>query len=164
LLRISFNEIVANFDQHVGTLLFDRMTINAVTVQMASVGFVFAHAQIRFFTQTVDQGDGQAAVSFMQNGNMPRSGRAPAKLGRIRMHRNDHSVILARGQLGKSVVIRAMKGLDPAVSLSVIGVAVARDNRAVIKFHQQGWVIFAAVWINHKAREIRQNRRRIKQL
>ena len=135
-----------------------RVAGDGIIGQMPRIGLVFAHAQIGLRAQQLQQGLRQALIGGIKNAHMPGPGRAPAQLRGKAVDGHDHRIGAARGQLRQCGVIGAVAAVEPLLQRLGAGMAIGGNDRAVVKLHQQRWVIFAAVRIDHKAREIRQDR------
>lgn len=151
---LCFDQVVSEFNQYIGASMLQRMLIDGIAGQVAGVGFVVANLEVGFLAQAFEERMRKAGVMRIKHADLPRAFGAVFQLWRERVDREQHRV-RARGEFGQGGVVGAVALREPLFEILSIGMAVGRDDRAVVEFHQQRGVICAAIGVNHKAREVR---------
>lgn len=85
---------------------------------------------------------------------MPGPGRTTAQAGCEGMDRHDHPLRMQGRKARVSGVIGAVEPIQTLFHPCGSDVAVGRDDRSVIKLHDEGRVILTPVGVNHQAAKV----------
>jgi len=154
------DQVVAQFDQHVGATVLQCVPVHAIAGQVAGVWLVVADCQVALRPQRRYQGMRQAGIGGIKNAYFPRAWRAAAQLRRKAVDRHQDRAG-ARGETRLSVVVGAITQIQTRLALCGVRVAVGGDDRAVIELHQECRIVFATVRVDHEARKIAEKRRSV---
>ncbi len=137
--------------------MLEGVPVNGIAGQIARIRLVGADAQVRFLAQAVQQGLGQALIIGKQQADVSGPWSAAVEARGEAVDRDDHGVVAPRGKARVGSVVGAIIGVEAAGEFDFVSVAIAGDDGAVVKTHQQGRVILAAVQINHQPGKPRQD-------
>ena len=126
--------------------MLQSMSVNGITRQVSCIGFIVACAPT-LRAACGHKRYSEPSIIRIKHADFPRAGRATAQTRGKAVDRADDGCCDFVGQIGVGCVIGTVQAAQAFFDLSLIGVAVGRDDRAVVKAHHNCRIIFATVRI-----------------
>ena len=139
------DQVVAQFDQYMRQAGLHAVPVERITGKMPAIGLIIADTDITRRPKLGQKWQGQARIARIEHAHMPRARRAPLELRGKGMDRQDHRVRAAGKKPRQCIVVGAVKQGEPLFDLGGVCMAIGGDDRSVIDFHAQRWVILAPV-------------------